>query len=181
MKLFHGFRPHFQFHSPLPVEEAAHHLDDLVKGEHPDYVGRMAREQRHAELRIPMADRHLWSPTLSVNLAASEEQTDGTQVTGLIAPHPNVWTAVMFCNLAFATGVLFLLTFGGVQLWLGHWPWAFVGAGVLLILLVVVYLISQAGQKLGAPQAVHLRHLLEAALAAPAEEIHRTDKDPYHA
>lgn len=179
MKLFHGFRPHFHFTSPLPVDEAAAHLDDLVKGDHPDYVGRMAREQRHAELRIPISERHLWSPTLSVGLVA--DAADGTTVTGLIAPHPNVWTAVMFCNLAFGTGVLFLLTFGGVQLWLGKWPWALIAAGIFLVLLLVIYLIAQAGQKLGAPQAAHLRHLLEQALAAPPEEVRRTDEDPYHA
>jgi len=178
VRLLHSFRPHFQFHSELSLEEAVEHLANLVQGDHPDYVGRIAKEQRHAELRIQTDQRHLWSPTLSVDLSAAE--TAGTEITGLIAPHPNVWTAVAFSNLALVTGILFLLTFGGVQLWLEESAWALIAAAILMVLLVVVYLIAQAGQRLGAPQAVHLRHLLEQALAAPREEIARTDDDPYH-
>jgi hypothetical protein len=175
----HSFRPHFHFDAPLAVDLAVARLEELVKGDHPDYVGRLAAGQRHVELRMPVADRHLWSPSLSANL--KEREGGSTRVTGLIGPMPNVWTAVAAINLGCVTGILFLATFGGVQMWLDRTPWAFLGVGILLLALVVVYLVAQAGQRIGAPQARHLRHLLEDALQLPEEERRRTDENPYHA
>lgn len=173
----HSFRPHFHFDASLDVERAVARLEELVKGDHPDYVGRLASGQRHVELRMPLADRHLWSPSLSANL---KEQDGGTRVTGLIGPMPNIWTAVAAVNLGAVTGILFLATFGGVQLWLGQTPWAFLGVAFLVLVLLATYLVAQAGQRIGAPQAKHLRHLLEEALQLPEEERRRTDEDPYH-
>ena len=174
----HSFRPHFHFDAPLEVDLAVARLEELVKGDHPDYVGRLAAGQRHVELRMPRDERHLWSPSLSANL---KEREGGTRVTGLIGPMPNVWTLVAAVNLGAVTGILFLATFGGVQLWLDQTPWAFLGVGFLLLVLLVVYLVAQAGQRIGAPQARHLRHLLEDALQLPEAERRRTDEDPYHA
>lgn len=141
-------------------------------------VGMIAELQLHYDLRVPMAERHLWSPSLSGHF---EDKDSGSVLHGLIGPNPNAWTAVAFSYLACGTGILFLLTLGGVQLFLDKNPWAFWASLVLVALMGVAWLAAQAGQKVAAPQTAALRHFLEDTFHMSEAEHLRTDEDPYHA
>jgi len=142
-------------------------------------VGMLADLQLHYDLRIPKAERHLWSPALSGHFEDTEE--GGTILFGLIGPNPNTWTAVAFSYLALGTGILFLLTLGGVQIFLDKNPWAFWASLMLLFLMLVAWVIAQVGQRIAAPQTTVLRHFLEDTFQLNAQEHQRTDADPYHA
>jgi len=142
-------------------------------------VGMVADLQLHYDLRIRQTERHLWSPALSGHFEDNDE--GGTVLFGLIGPNPSVWTAIAFSYLALGTGILFLLTLGGVQVFLGKNPWAFGASLALLVLMLVAWAIAQAGHKIAAPQTTILRHFLEDTFDLNAREHQRTDEDPYHA
>ncbi|MDA0668241.1 MAG: hypothetical protein O3A95_10345 [Planctomycetota bacterium] len=141
-------------------------------------VGMIADLQMHYDLRVPKEERHLWSPSLSGHF---EDLADGGSVLhGLIGPNPNAWTAIAFSYLACGTGILFLLTLGGVQLFLDKNPWAFWAILVPLIVMFFAWFAAQAGQKVAAPQTASLRHFLEDTFHMSEAEHLRTDQDPYH-
>lgn len=139
--------------------------------------GMVAAMQRVVDLRVRPEQRHLWSPALGLQI---EEDEQGTVIHGLIGPEPGVWTCIAFSYVALATGLLFLLTFGFVQLSLGQTAWAFWLAAVLAALTATVWFVARAGQRLAAPQTAELRHVVEDALGLSAAEHARTDEDPYH-
>jgi hypothetical protein len=78
------------------------------------------------------------------------------------------------------TGLLFTVTFGLVQNFLGQSPWAFWIAGVMLLAMLVVWWVAQAGKVLAAPQTIVLRHFLEDSLGLDRSQRELTDADPYH-
>lgn len=141
--------------------------------------GMVADLQRVIDLRVQPEERHLWSPALNLHVEPAEDG-DGSVVHGLIGPEPGVWTGIAFATVGIGTGLLFLLTFGTVQLSLGHSPWALWLAGILAIALLAVWAISRTGKRLAEPQTVVLRHFLEDALELDPDERRHTDADPYH-
>lgn len=174
----HRLRPRFHLDLPLSGKDAILQLQkDLDRPDCP-CVGVIADLQLHFDLRIPKADRHLWSPALSGYFEDREQ--GGAVLHGMIGPNPSTWTAVAFSYLALFTGILFLLTLGGAQLFLNNSPWGLYAAGFLLVLVGVNWLIAQAGQKMAADQTALLRHFLEDTFLIGPEEHLRTDEDPYH-
>lgn len=139
----------------------------------------VADVQRVIDLRLPPEEKHLWSPALGLQIEANKEG-EGSVVHALIGPEPAVWTAIAFCYVALITGLLFTVTFGAVQNFLGQSPWAFWIAGALLLAMVGVWWVARAGKALAAPQTIVLRHFLEDALDLDPSERARTDSDPYH-
>ncbi len=172
----HRLRPRFRLHLELTPAEALAQLQAALKQDCP-YVGMVAELQMHFDLRLPPGQRKLWSPTLSGNFEPAET---GCVLHGLIGPNPSAWTAIAFSYLALATGILFLLTLGGVQVFLDSTPWAFLATLGLLVLVLLTWLLSQLGQRLARPQTIALRHFLEQVFSLPPEEQQRTEADPYH-
>lgn len=142
--------------------------------------GFVAELQRVIDLRMPPEEKHLWSPALGLQIEADPEQEGGSVVHALIGPEPAVWTAIAFCYVALITGLLFTVTFGAVQNFLGQSPWAFWLAGFMLLAMLAVWWIARAGKVLAAPQTVVLRHFLEDALGLDRSQRELTDADPYH-
>ena len=175
----HRLRPRFQIELPMASQEALQILQDQLNQPGCPCVGMVAELQLHYDLRVPKQERHLWSPSLSGHF---EDQKDGSSVLhGLIGPNPSAWTAIAFSYLACGTGILFLLTLGGVQLFLDKNPWAFWASLILVVFMIIAWLTAQAGQKVAAPQTAALRHFLEDTFQLNAAEHLRTDEDPYHA
>ncbi len=121
---------------------------------------------QHIELLVDEADRHYWSPWLSVTL---EETEDGaaTVVHGRFGPHPAVWTLfvsiqifwlfVLVCALIAAASVI---TLGWSPLLpLLAVPGAVVG-------MVLTYLGSLVGQRLGKDQLDLLHRALDDLIQA---------------
>jgi hypothetical protein len=113
---------------------------------------------RHAELFVPVAERRLWSPWLSVT---ADERTGGSLLRGRFAPHPNVWTLYLF--LAFGLGFALLVgTAWGYAQWATESkPWALASIPIVLILGAALYFASQIGQQLGGEQMNDLRSALD--------------------
>ena len=112
----------------------------------------------HIILKIHEEQRHYWSPQLSLSL---EEKGDGTLVRGLYGPNPNVWATFFFGYAAIGIIALFTGMIGLSQWFLGltaYWLWAI---PVCLFIFLLLYLIAQAGQKVGAQQMFELHHFYE--------------------
>lgn len=174
----HRLRPRFEIQLPIRGEQALNLLQQQLDLSNCPCVGEIMKVQQHFQLGIPKAERKFWSPVLSGHLEQPEDV--GSTLHGLIGPNPNLWTAVAFSYIAFGTGILFLLTLGGVQLFLGNSAWAFWVALALAFLMMVAWILSQVAQKLAAAQTAGLRHFLEATFQLDALEQQRTDQDPYH-
>ncbi|KAB2813968.1 hypothetical protein [Phaeocystidibacter luteus] len=110
--------------------------------------------------------RHYWSPQLQLSF---EENEEGTLVRGLYGPHPNVW-AIFFYGYA-AMGVLgmFFLIIGLSQYLVDQRSWAFLAFGGCAIVAVLLYVIAQFGQKVGAEQTFELHHMYVESLGHPEQ------------
>lgn len=120
----------------------------------------------HVELLIDAAERHFWSPWLSVDLLPDRA---GTRVKCRYGPHPSLWTAIASLYAVLAFALLSGLVFGGTQALLGHAPWGLIAAPVALLLALALYVGSQIGQRLGADQMQILDDFLGAALSDDRE------------
>lgn len=115
----------------------------------------------HVELLIDMAERHFWSPWLSVDLLPDP---DGTRVKCRYGPHPSLWTAIASLYAVLAFVALAGAVFGGTQALLGHGPVGLVAVPIAALLAAALYVGSQIGQRLGADQMQILDDFLGGAL-----------------
>lgn len=115
----------------------------------------------HLELLVDPAERHFWSPWLSVDLLPDAE---GTRIKCRYGPHPSLWTAIASLYAVLAFAALAGAVFGGTQALLGHPAsglWALPTAAGLA---VALYASSQVGQRLGADQMDLLDDFLAEAM-----------------
>lgn len=114
------------------------------------------------ELTVPHAERHLWSPQLTVDVTPDGE---GSRIRARFGPDPHIWTlyvALYSLSVVFALGCLMV----GVSQWVaGQSPWALYLTPLALVLAGLVYGASFVGQGLGSEQMYRLRSWLEARVA----------------
>ena len=122
--------------------------------------------KRHVELTIGPADRHLWSPHLSLDVFDHE---DGAQVRGRYGPHPNVWTGLMALYGALGMCALAGTVFGLSQLTLGWTPWAFAVLPLSFACVATTWVLSSAGQRLASDQMEALHELVEDCVQRASE------------
>lgn len=173
-------RPRFELRLPQDPDAIVRRVQERLGADDCPCRGMVADLQRVIDLRMPPEDKHLWSPALSLQIEPEPDGAEGSVVHGVIGPEPEVWTGIAFAYVGIGTGLLFLLTFGSVQLVLDHTPWAFWLAGLLAVAMASVWLVARTGKRLAAPQTVVLRHFLEDALELGPNERRHTDVDPYH-
>ena len=112
-------------------------------------------------LRIPPAERHFWTPRLMLGL---EEGTgEQTVVHGTYGPNANAWSLFFYGYLFIGTGSIFSGIFGFCQWRLGMMAWGLWIFWALVGCAVIMYLIAQMGQKLGAQQTFRLHQAYERA------------------
>ena len=135
-------RPRFKHLVQLEAKEAEEVIMSNVMGT--EYVFAEGFLQGHADIKIPVAERHFWSPQLHL----STEQTEkGTIIRGLYGPNPTVWGLFFFGYLTLGVLSFFAGFWGLTKLTLGHSAqilWALPAMGALALLL---YLIAQDGTK----------------------------------
>lgn len=158
-------RPRFQLDVPGTPDEVIKTIQTMLGADDAPCVGLVAELHHHFDLRIKPEDHHLWSPHLSANVFEGED--GGSNISALIGPNPNIWTAVAFSYLASFTGLLFFLTLGSVQLSMDENPWGFYACGVLLLFAGIVRAVSKFGERLAADQILLLR-----------QTLHRTFQNP---
>lgn len=154
------FRPRFKRVTALSTEAFTQRIrDELAKSEAP-CVGVVIPE--HIVLKVPVTERHFWSPQVSLSL---EEREDGnTLIRGLYGPNPTVWLLFTFGYIVIGTMAFFALMLGFSKLSLG------LDASILWLLpmfalaSIGLYFVAQFGQKLGVEQTFMLHHFVEEIL-----------------
>ena len=149
-------RPRFIHSSHESPEEIYKKFKDRLSEENSPVSGVTIPE--HIILKIHNEQRHYWSPQLSLSL---EKKGDITLIRGLYGPNPNVWATFFFGYAALGIIALFTCMIGLSQWFLGldaYWLWMF---PICLFIAFILYLIAQAGQKVGAQQMFEIHHFYE--------------------
>ena len=123
-----------------------------------EYVHAAGFVQGHVDIKIPVAERHYWSPQLHIS---TEQTDDGTIIRGLYGPNPTVWGLFFFGYLTVGVLSFFAAFWGFSQLTLGHDARILWALPVLAVVALVLYLIAQMGQKIGADQMFRLHYFYE--------------------
>lgn len=154
-------RPRFEVALSPAEGGVLHELRGALAAPTPPCLGIV--EGRHAELRVLLADEHVFSPVLSLTL---EQRPEGTVLKGRFSPHPNVWTCFMAIY-----GLLLMTATGGAMYGISQWmiqqtPWALLVVPAALLAFGLVFGASFIGQGLGAEQMYVLRRIVDEALEA---------------
>jgi len=152
-------RPRFQIVSPESEAELVQRLRQRVaEGE---CACRVSIIPGFIVLKIPADARHYWSPQLSLSL---EETEEGTLIRGLYGPNPTIWAMFAFLYGAIGLLALFIGIVGLSAKSLGNPAPVLWALPVLGVAAVVLYVIAQTGQKLGAEQTFTLHHFFESTV-----------------
>jgi hypothetical protein len=112
-------------------------------------------------LNIRAQDQHFWSPQLSISFEPDEENPEFTVIRGLYGPNPTVWALFTYGYAALGILGTFLGMYGFSQYSLGQPSAILWSLPVLAILALVLYIVAQFGQKVGAEQMFTLHHFFE--------------------
>lgn len=157
-------RPRFRKVCTGTIEEHTSDFKELFN-QTDDFDGSVATS--FIKIRIATKDNHYWSPELSLML---EDHEKGTLIRGLYSPKSSVWTMFAFAYGTIALLLVGLLIWGGVVWQMNNDPSLLtMGVPVLLGIGLLVYLIAQFGQKIGAEQMFALHHFFEDSIK---ERVH---------
>lgn len=155
-----------RFHKIVPEtpEQVVESTKVLLADNQDKIVGRITHH--HIRIRILEPNRHFWSPELSLHFL---ETGLGTEVRGLYGPKPNIWLGYMFTYffLGFVTLVVSVIGFSRYNLGLSSyilWFVPFILSGVL-----VLWITSRVGQRLGKKEVNLIHGLMESAIFQNAE------------
>ena len=112
----------------------------------------------HICIKIHPRESHVWSPQLDLSF---EQEGETVIVRGLYGPKPTLWVLFFFGYAIIGLLTLFVGIWGFSVWTLGGDAsilWVIPGLGVAALIL---YLVSQAGQKLGAQQMFEIHHFYE--------------------
>lgn len=151
-------RPRFKEELNQSVEQFKSLLDHALE-QTEEFTGLVS--DNYCVIKIPTVDRHYWSPQLTISIEEDFEDKEKITVRGLYGPKPSVW-AIFFMGYA-ALGVLALFAgvFGLSQMMLEKPAPILWAIPVMAIIAMVLYLIAQGGQKVGAEQMFRIHHFYE--------------------
>ncbi|MCB0702547.1 MAG: hypothetical protein R2863_09995 [Candidatus Kapaibacterium sp.] len=157
-------RPRFRKICKGTIDEHKEHFRELLEKD-ADIDGTIASSL--IKLRIAPKNNHYWSPELTLMLEPHEK---GTLIRGLYSPKSSVWTLFAFAYGTISILLAGILIWGGVE-WQMNNDTSLLAMGVpsLLGAGLLVYLIAQFGQKIGAEQMFTLHHFFEDAIK---ERVH---------
>jgi uncharacterized integral membrane protein len=149
-------RPRFELQLPVERERWLGALKSQLNNAPGPLRGQVFK--KHAVVLMRDTERTFWSPYLNLEV---EDEPDGSAIRGRFSPHPNVWTMFMGIYILLAIAALGGLSYGIVQLTLGHSPWAFWIVPASIALFGFVYGATLIGQGLGAQQMYVMRSLID--------------------
>jgi hypothetical protein len=149
-------RPRFIHTCNETPEEIHEKFKTSLKKENAPVVGVVIPD--HIILKVLPDQRHYWSPQLSLSI---EIKNNTTLIRGLYGPNPTVWATFFFGYAILGIIVLFTGMIGLSQWYLGLYPYWLWAIPICIFLFLILYLIAQAGQKLGAQQMFELHHFYE--------------------
>ncbi|MGV3524066.1 MAG: hypothetical protein ACO1RX_07575 [Candidatus Sericytochromatia bacterium] len=162
-------RPRFE--SVIPCQPTLALSSFALRLKQPDcpYTGRIIQE-RHIILRMAPAERHVWSPVLSVD---AHDHPEGTLLRGYFGPHPDVWTLLIALYAAIAFGTLLGCMYGFSQWLIQAPPVALWSLPAGLLLAACVYGVALLGQRLAQAQMLQLRDFFACTACHPQLEALR--------
>ena len=162
-------RPRIRRFSTLPIEAILAQFQAVLDKKEFPVQGRVVRH--HVSINIAGKDQHFWSPELSVEVSENhlqdlfvEAKNKPTLVRGFVGPKSTVWTLFIFFYIAFGLLALFAAMWGGSQ-WMLDMPLTgFWYMSVALLAILVTFIGTQIGQKIGDEQTNLLLEVFEASL-----------------
>jgi hypothetical protein len=151
--------PRFEVHVGCPERSVAASIARCLATSDCECQGWV--EIPYAELHVPEAARHFWSPRLQVTF---DESDSGTSVHGTFRPEPGVWTGFVFVYSVLGVFALIGLSLGLAQWTLGRPPIAMLATPVGVVLALGLYLGALFGHRLGHEQMCMLRREFDRAL-----------------
>ncbi|MEM9859525.1 MAG: hypothetical protein AAF843_19380 [Bacteroidota bacterium] len=151
-----NIRPRFKKVTVIPATELKSILKNALSKEDATCIGHVT--DGYCTMKIPLKDRHFWSPQLTISF---EQEEETTVIRGLYGPNPTVWAIFFFGYVTLGIIGLFVLVLGFSRMMLD------LRVGILWVLpglaaiALGMYLIAQAGQKIGAEQMYTLHHFFE--------------------
>ena len=161
-------RPRIKRYSNYPVEAVLDCFNETLESNEFQLDSTILKN--HVLVKIPDEIHHYWSPELQLevgeNYMKDDEYADhqeNTMIRGFIGPKSTVWTMFIFFYVVFGGFLLFGIVLGSSQQMLdqpavGYW-YAILGGVVLLI----TFIASQIGQKMGEEQTKIFLNLIEKA------------------
>ena len=146
-------RPTFLLESEMSSEDVMRRLRASLKQSAEDYVGQLTRN--HAMISISESKRHFWSPWMHIEV---RDKQPVSEIFGRFSPHPTIWTGIMFSYLSLTVLGFFALIWGVSQQLAGESPWALVFLPAGLLIAGLLWVASQAGQRLADDE---MRQMLE--------------------
>ncbi len=138
------------------LEALAGQSDCIEVKSYPGFVG----------IHICGDERRRWSPQLHLSLDTAAE--GGTRVIGVYGPELEYWGSYLYSYVFCGLIGLFAGIFGFAQFHIGQTPWGWWVTGGMLVLVGLLYLLAQLGQKLASGQTFRLhRAYYEAVGVAP--------------
>ena len=129
-------------------------------------------ELPYAELHVPIATRHFWSPRLQVTF---DDRGDTTQLHCTFRPEPGVWTGFVFAHCVCWVLALCGLSMGLSQWTLGRPPTALIALGLGMLLSLGLYVGALLGHRLGMDQMRALRRFFDRAIGSDDPATSRSD------
>lgn len=154
--------PTFTIDTPHPPDTIADRLGAWIHDPACPFAGE--RSGLHLQLAIKRPARHRWSPWLTIEVRPHEDQP-GSDVFGRFNPSPGIWTAYMLGSLALFTIAFVALMWGCAELVMRKPPHALWVIPACFAVLIVMWLISAAGQRLAADEMARMRDAVERAVA----------------
>lgn len=152
-------RPRFKLQIAHPPEEVKKRLTNALKLS--DHICKGSIVDNHVMLRIPKNQQQYWSPQLHLEL---EENEGGTLIRGLFGPKPGVWTMFVFFYSAIGFLTLLGLIFGLSQMMLKMNAFALWSLPVGGIILIGLFTMSKAGQRMSYDQMQQLKLFVDKAI-----------------
>ncbi len=145
-------RPEAEFVTPLSPTEVLERFEAALGQPGCPVEGQLV--SGHVELFVRAADRHFWSPWLSLEVRS---QVDGTHVRGRFGPHPHVWTGFMAIYAVLAFAGIIALMYGWAQRLVDEPGWALLGGPGAMAAAAFVYGAEWIGKGLGTEQMFEVR------------------------
>lgn len=148
-------RPRIKLETDKNLELIKNDLNSALEN-NPNIVGTIAK--KFIILKINKELRHFWSPQLTLMF---EEDGSKTIIRGLYGPKQSIWAMFAFAYGSIAMLFTIILIWGAVEIQLYKETSLFYFLPFFVLLSLIIYIIAQFGQKLGAEQMFKLHHFFE--------------------
>ncbi len=152
-------RPRYTFSVPLKKADVLNKLREALKDMPSGLEGKFVKPL--VVVSVSEENRHFWSPELSLDIEAKENETE---IRCTLGPRSSLWTMfATFYGFSILVGIAGLVL-GFSQLTLGMNTYGFWLVPISIILLASAYGIALTGQKLSYEQMLQLRNFIKNTL-----------------